>query len=152
MEKASGKKLETIDRLESGDTELKVGTDGRPLARHVCSMLTDDGRCSVYEDRPMICRLFGAANGMECHRGCKCDKPLTITEGMALLNDAMRIGGRPATHPDVDTGVLREVLSDPETRREWETMLAKFRADGNDRINRKETMTRKVLADERNAE
>jgi Fe-S-cluster containining protein len=28
-------------------------------------------KCSIYEDRPLICRLFGVVEGMKCPHGCK---------------------------------------------------------------------------------
>jgi Fe-S-cluster containining protein len=28
------------------------------------------GRCEIYEARPAICRLYGAADGLECPHGC----------------------------------------------------------------------------------
>ncbi|PRX66176.1 putative zinc- or iron-chelating protein [Nonomuraea fuscirosea] len=35
-----------------------------------CAALGDDGRCRAYELRPLICRLWGAAEGMPCEHGC----------------------------------------------------------------------------------
>lgn len=35
-----------------------------------CSELTEDKRCAVYADRPMICRLWGAVRSMRCPHGC----------------------------------------------------------------------------------
>jgi Fe-S-cluster containining protein len=37
----------------------------------VCPMLTADGRCSVYQLRPLICRLWGVVEGMKCPYGCQ---------------------------------------------------------------------------------
>ena len=34
-----------------------------------CNYLAD-GRCSVYDVRPLICRLWGAVEGLPCHWGC----------------------------------------------------------------------------------
>lgn len=28
-------------------------------------------KCSIYEDRPIICRLFGVVEGMKCPHGCE---------------------------------------------------------------------------------
>ncbi len=38
----------------------------------VCSELVD-GRCAIYEDRPMICRLWGQVNHelLRCPHGCR---------------------------------------------------------------------------------
>lgn len=30
----------------------------RPVSNDACAFLTDDGRCSVYDKRPMACRIF----------------------------------------------------------------------------------------------
>lgn len=35
--------------------------------------LLKDGRCSIYADRPLLCRLFGAVPKMACPFGCKPD-------------------------------------------------------------------------------
>lgn len=35
-----------------------------------CSHLTDAGRCSIYANRPLACRLFGAVAAMPCPHGC----------------------------------------------------------------------------------
>ena len=36
-----------------------------------CSALTDGKRCSIYESRPLICRLYGAASDLRCPHGCR---------------------------------------------------------------------------------
>jgi hypothetical protein len=43
---------------------------GQQEADH-CPALADDGRCRVYADRPLVCRMYGAAEGLECPFGCK---------------------------------------------------------------------------------
>lgn len=53
---------------------------GRTTAR--CSALTDDGRCAVYELRPMVCRLWGASEALPCPHGCR------PVDGSPLLTDA----------------------------------------------------------------
>lgn len=35
-----------------------------------CSYLGEDKRCQIYEDRPLICRLWGAVRKMKCEWGC----------------------------------------------------------------------------------
>lgn len=46
---------------------------------YTCPALVDK-RCSVYEDRPLICRFWGAVQSLPCPHGC------TVTPG--LLMDA----------------------------------------------------------------
>lgn len=36
-----------------------------------CTLLTPDNRCSVYDVRPLVCRLWGADEGMPCPWGCE---------------------------------------------------------------------------------
>lgn len=36
-----------------------------------CSHLTDAGRCAIYANRPLVCRLYGAVRAMRCPHGCK---------------------------------------------------------------------------------
>lgn len=35
-----------------------------------CNLLTKDGRCSVYDIRPTVCRLYGVDARMPCFAGC----------------------------------------------------------------------------------
>jgi len=75
---------------------------------YFCPALVD-GRCSVYEDRPTICRLWGATESMPCPHGCRPDVPLTQEESHELLRLAARAGGgmaerffAPASEPPGD--------------------------------------------------
>lgn len=36
-----------------------------------CPALDADNRCSVYEDRPLLCRLWGAVEDLRCPYGCQ---------------------------------------------------------------------------------
>jgi hypothetical protein len=39
----------------------------------------ENGRCAIYDNRPFICRLFGATEhpSLACPHGCKPDNPLS---------------------------------------------------------------------------
>jgi hypothetical protein len=43
------------------------------------------GKCEIYENRPLMCRLFGAVEDMQCHRGCGPEKYLTREEAFEIL-------------------------------------------------------------------
>ncbi len=43
---------------------LEIGSDGR------CGALNDCNRCDAYNDRPLICRIWGMAEGAMCPHGC----------------------------------------------------------------------------------
>jgi Putative zinc- or iron-chelating domain len=51
------------------------------------------GRCSVYDDRPTICRLWGATESMPCPHGCTPDNRLTQAESHRILRLAAEVGG-----------------------------------------------------------
>lgn len=55
-----------------------------------CPMLVR-GRCSIYEARPMICRLFGVAQGISCPEGCKPIHELTKNEAQELIRAVTKI-------------------------------------------------------------
>ena len=57
-----------------------------------CGYLDGENVCSVHPVRPLVCRMFGAAEGLMCEHGCESD-PLTLEEGMTLLMRAEQIGG-----------------------------------------------------------
>lgn len=63
-----------------------------------CSALVD-GRCSAYESRPLICRLWGASEAMPCHHGCEIidndGKPLTADECSILVNQSVDLDPGP---------------------------------------------------------
>jgi Fe-S-cluster containining protein len=52
-----------------------------------------DGRCSVYEIRPTICRLWGATESMPCPHGCTQPGALSQAQSFELLRLAARAGG-----------------------------------------------------------
>jgi Fe-S-cluster containining protein len=57
-----------------------------------------DGRCGVYEDRPAICRLWGATESMPCPHGCTPGRRLTQAESHELLRRAAVAGGGMVEH------------------------------------------------------
>ncbi len=52
-----------------------------------------DGRCNVYDDRPTICRLWGATTSMPCPHGCTSHNALSQRMSFELLALAGRVGG-----------------------------------------------------------
>lgn len=59
----------------------------------VCPLLTEGGRCSQYQRRPAICRLYGAAVDLRCEYGCAVDgAPLTRAETERVLRQVEEVG------------------------------------------------------------
>jgi len=61
-----------------------------------CSALDFAGRCSVYDIRPMICRLWGVTEAMPCPFGCVPEGGhISREEGFEFLRRSFEIGGPP---------------------------------------------------------
>ena len=77
-----------------------------------CEALGPDGRCRVYDSRPLVCRLWGAVEGLKCPYGCVPEGGwLSDRDGYWLLAEAMRLG---------DNGIP-EVVTGPELMRRLRT-------------------------------
>jgi hypothetical protein len=66
-----------------------------------CTNLVD-GRCSSYDERPGICRLFGGVDNplMVCPHGCKVTNgPMNSDQGGLVLSMLTKIGGGVKMHP-----------------------------------------------------
>src|ERR1700722_3241516 len=51
-------------------------------------------RCTAYKSRPLVCRLYGVAKGMECPHGCQRSGLLVKEEAERLILETAAIGGR----------------------------------------------------------
>jgi hypothetical protein len=72
-----------------------------------CEALTEDGRCGVYDVRPLICRLWGLTDSMPCPWGCvPVPRRLTDAEAGVLITEALIAGGHSILH-DVEPGEAR---------------------------------------------
>src|SRR5262249_4223157 len=66
LEAAAGRSLPTVEVGDDLHGAIVLGSAvGAP-----CPLLVI-GRCSVYDARPMICRAFGAVDGLRCPHGCE---------------------------------------------------------------------------------
>lgn len=65
-----------------------------PAGGGLCPALTADERCGVYEVRPMVCRLWGAAEPMPCPWGCRpAGGLLPAAESDRLMVQSLVVGG-----------------------------------------------------------
>ena len=60
------------------------------LTDQKCPMLVDK-RCSVYEQRPLICRLYGVVELMICPHGCQPERILEEQEARAIQREIEQI-------------------------------------------------------------
>lgn len=83
--------------MTTAEFDSLAGSTGKPPgvdAAGRCVYLVE-GRCSVYRDRPLICRLYGATEAMPCPHGCQPARMLTRPEHDALIARAVAAGGPP---------------------------------------------------------
>lgn len=85
-----GDKLEALSAMSFGD--LGIGITGRG-PRLGCPLLVN-GRCSIYEIRPLICRIWGAIKAMRCPHGCRPKRWLKPDEAHALLSAAEQLDSK----------------------------------------------------------
>lgn len=81
-----------------GPIEMSDAEEERIIKRHgrrpgidstlTCTLLDrDSGKCSIYDDRPMICRLWGLVKKMRCPHGCEPKRWVTDQEARRLLSE-----------------------------------------------------------------
>ena len=74
-------------RVSNKDLEVAKTTGKIPS----CGALKDN-RCTIYSVRPAICRLYGAAEGLECPFGCEPKKPkLSRQEAYSIIREIREI-------------------------------------------------------------
>lgn len=66
-----------------------------PMHQHPLMANVRMAKCTVYEDRPLICRLWGLSESMPCPNGCKPSRFLTDEEAYEFIFRSMEIGGHP---------------------------------------------------------
>lgn len=87
MKKVSWRQIEFEEWGDAGHVVLIPDALGNRLR---CPMLVN-GKCSVYQARPFICRAYGVAAGLECREGCKVENPLTKEQAMKLLHQVSKL-------------------------------------------------------------
>jgi Fe-S-cluster containining protein len=77
------------------ESDEKIGDDLAPGCRE-CPLLTNHGRCSQYDLRPLMCRLWGVVNDplMICPFGCEPQRYLSNAEVVAIWRKVSEINRR----------------------------------------------------------
>lgn len=82
------------------------------LPDRVCPLLDRETKlCTVHDIRPLVCRLWGVTERMQCPHDCGPERLLTYEEEYAILNEVMWIGGG---YTDADYLENKKWLADPE--------------------------------------
>lgn len=76
-----------------------------------CRALGKDGRCKVYEDRPLVCRAFGVTEAMKCPFGCEASRLLSDEEYKGLDLAVEEIGGHWYRTSQDRAKILRDLMT-----------------------------------------
>jgi hypothetical protein len=65
----------------------------RRVATSITCPYAVGGRCEIYEERPLLCRLFGAVDDvrLKCPHGCGPEKKLSVAEAEGIMREYFRI-------------------------------------------------------------
>ncbi|WP_298151145.1 YkgJ family cysteine cluster protein [Flavobacterium sp.] len=108
-----------------------INEKARVSIKKPCAFLNADGRCSIYEVRPLACAEFTSYNVQDCKRGQRIGfKPLGIIHEKArmVVFNAVRQGlhdGLAIAMPKADskwlelTAAIDTVLTRPDAESEW---------------------------------
>ncbi len=82
-------------RMQDAGGEKRGRQQRRPLSCPYLTAEDETGRCSIYESRPAICRLWGIVDVplMRCTHGCEATEMLSGRAGAMVLAFVMTIGG-----------------------------------------------------------
>lgn len=79
----------------------------------LCAFLTPEKRCSIYADRPFICRIFGhpVNRFMVCSYGCRSKTPIGEREFLQLVKELCQVLNDPLEvnrEDGIDDVVMRQ--------------------------------------------
>lgn len=104
-----------VSSLERSVLEERSGQKLRTDSKLTCVLL-ENGLCSAYSVRPLICRIWGVTEGLPCTHGCEPEGVLSAEESLALFKEVEEIAG-----DDADRAMRDMVMSmTPSQRRSWE--------------------------------
>lgn len=91
----------------------------RSTGDFACEALTGEGRCEVYERRPMVCRVWGTTEPLACAHGCVPEGGwLPYAQTLELMNAVQQVGRGKYAMP---TGAITARLDrEPELARALE--------------------------------
>lgn len=110
---ASRSEHDLID-VAAGKEALRT-IDGQ-LGAMTCALLTDDGKCSVYGLRPLMCRVWGTSHSLPCVYGCEPEFYLTDAEVFTMLVEMTALTG---DAPGSEMDFMLERMG-PELAAAWE--------------------------------
>ncbi len=100
------------------DTEWALLTpeeQNRPFNGLTCKFVSAEG-CTIYDRRPLMCRIFGTVEDLQCPHGCRPDTLLTKMQGQTIVRHyrkypfILNIQQPERTAPTLPSSLLYHVL------------------------------------------
>jgi Fe-S-cluster containining protein len=86
-----------MTRLEANRMRKADSGHRLPMIREeatlTCVYLSQNKRCTVYDVRPLMCRVWGVVKSLSCMHGCIPDRWLSPGEFLRIAKELERIGG-----------------------------------------------------------
>lgn len=73
-----------VERLWDGTTVIW------DMDRGCCPFLSAENRCTIYEERPIMCRVWGVADGLTCPHGCEPEERMSKKRFDKLVEEVKR--------------------------------------------------------------
>ena len=102
-------------RLEFERMEQVSGQKPKCTDDLVCNYLKD-GRCSIYLDRPSICRQYGVAEDLPCPHGCEAERVMTSEESFRISEEIQILADEVKPFRIVWNGTHEQVIQDLANR------------------------------------
>lgn len=104
-----------VSSLERSILEERTGKELRADGPGFDCALLRNGLCTAYAVRPLVCRIWGAVEGLPCGHGCEPERVLAAEEALALFKEVEEIAG-----DDADRA-MRDMLAvmAPRQRASW---------------------------------
>lgn len=124
-----------VTPVENRHIKRVTGTTGFPDAFKLlrrkedptCRFLDREcGLCTIHDDRPMICHMWGLTESMPCPEGCIPSRVLPDKEAHLIMTEIAYLGGelthkeyvKHLTYPD-DPEIWPLILSGMQMKRNW---------------------------------
>lgn len=125
------------ERIAAAGVELPAAEEMKRLAQqgaYRCPALTPEKRCSVYEQRPIECRVWGASETLPCPHGCEPveGELLGPLETADLMMKARLAGGHPRASASRQRS-FREALKDPAEQGRMVDVMMEYARTGSNR-------------------
>ena len=90
--------------MEKGELEeMKKASGSEPnVTKDLTCNYLENGRCSIYADRPLICRIWGVIEDFSCPHGCRMTRKLAPTEIINLFAKVKKIAGDGTTYKNCE--------------------------------------------------